>query len=291
MATGLGLIAIMMWGLLAVLTVYTRQVPPFQLLAVCFAIAFALMLVSQMVQGRKPGWPQPLPLAHWLVHAGCLFGFHACYFFAIRYAPAMQVSLIGYLWPLLLGILIAAPGLRRYALTGGLCGLAGAAVLVTGGQALSIEPAYVTGYVLALLCALIWAGYSWFLSRTASSPLHIGWVALLVAGLAWAMHLGIEETFWPTDGSGWLAMLLLGLGPIGGAFYLWDAGMKGANPGLLASCSFATPVISAGALFFAGHSPLTNAVLIPVCLITLGAVICQQAARLQRWRRFYWGQS
>ena len=37
-------------------------------------------------------------------------------------------------------------------------------------------------------------------------------------------------------------MVALGLGPVGGAFVLWDVGMKRGDPRLLGTLAFATPV-------------------------------------------------
>jgi drug/metabolite transporter (DMT)-like permease len=45
----------------------------------------------------------------------------------------------------------------------------------------------------------------------------------LLAGLC---HLLLEKTIWPQTLSQWLALVALGIGPVGAAFYTWDIGMK-----------------------------------------------------------------
>ncbi len=272
-----GVTAILMWGMLAVFSLQTKAIPPFQLLFICFSISFLIMMVLRLCRGQKLLTPPSLTVIQWLVHTGCLFGFHFCYFMAIRFAPAIEVSLIGYLWPLLLGIYVAPQGLRLYALCGGLLGFLGSVYLVMAGATLQIEAEFIFGYLLALLCALIWSGYSWFLSRSHSEVEDIGWVSLVVALLALAAHVIAETSVYTFTPLQWVNAVLLGLGPIGGAFYLWDTAMKKGNQSLLASISFATPVISALALYLFGLSALSSAVITAVCLILAGAMIIHRA--------------
>lgn len=282
MPTLSGLIAVLMWGMLAVFSTFTRDIPPFQLLVVCFSISFLLIVIKRLIQQKPVFNPSSMTPLQWLVHTLCLFGFHFCYFMAIRYAPPIEVSLIGYLWPLLLGIYVAPQGLRLFALAGGLLGFVGSVFLVLSGESLSADVQYLPGYLLAFTCALIWSGYSWFLSRSHSDVEDIGWVSLLVAVLSLIAHLWLEQTRTSLTASELLNAMLLGLGPIGGAFYLWDIGMKNGDQSLLASISFATPVISAVALYVAGFSPLSTAVIVAVSLILSGALITNNAQRIKQ---------
>ena len=93
-ATLIGLAAILMWSLLAVMTVATGTIPAFQLAAMTFAIGGAVGLLTLL---RKPQALQLLrqPAAAWAVGVGGLFGYHALYFLALRFAPpAEQLQLI-----------------------------------------------------------------------------------------------------------------------------------------------------------------------------------------------------
>ena len=71
----------------------------------------------------------------------------------------------------------------------------------------------------------------------------------------------------------WLGILLLGLGPVGGAFYLWDFGLKKGNKQLLASLSFFTPLLSSVLLSLAGLHDWSINIIIAVVLIMLGAAV------------------
>src|SRR3982750_3311514 len=100
-ATLIGLTAILMWSLLAVLTVATGKVPAFQLAAMTFAIG-AAVAVAGGVGGPGSSGAVKQPLGAWVVGVGGLFGYHALYFLALRFAPPAEAGLLNYPWPLLL---------------------------------------------------------------------------------------------------------------------------------------------------------------------------------------------
>src|SRR3546814_19120210 len=90
-----------MWGALALLTTWTGRVPPFQLLALAFGIAFALSIAKWLLRGERPTAYLRHPPAVWLTGIGGLFGYHFFSFMALRNAPAVEASLVAYLCPLL----------------------------------------------------------------------------------------------------------------------------------------------------------------------------------------------
>src|SRR3954467_15961708 len=100
-ATLIGLTAILMWSLLAVLTVATGRIPAFQLAAMTFAIG-ALAAMASWTRRRDAVRALRQPLAVWLVGIGGLFGYHALYFLALRLAPPAEAGLLNYLWALLI---------------------------------------------------------------------------------------------------------------------------------------------------------------------------------------------
>ena len=159
-ATLIGGIAAVLWATLALLTTFVQGVPPFQLVAAAFAIAFAAVFVKWCIEGRAAFARLKQPWPVWLVGVAALFGYHALYFTALGNAPAVEASLICYLWPLLLVLLSALlPGerLRWWHLVGATAGLIGAAVLVTRGGSISFRAEHALGYGAALACALTWS--------------------------------------------------------------------------------------------------------------------------------------
>lgn len=285
MATIIGLVAIVMWGVLAVLGVYASSVPPFQLLFICFSVSALLLFIKRMIKREPLLKPPSLTVTQWVVATCGLFGFHFCYFLALRYAPPIEASLIAYLWPLLLGVAVANSHQRVFAIVGGVLGFVGCGILVTGGQSIQFNSEYTLGYGLALTCALIWSAYSWFMAGTKSDVEDIGWISIAVAVLALISHLGLESSEWDLSLAAWVSAILLGLGPVGGAFYLWDIGLKFGDRQLLASLSFATPVFSSIALFLFGISTLSTAITLAIVLIMTGALVSNALPVLMIKRR------
>lgn len=275
-ATLIGFTAVLMWALLALFTTLSGAVPPFQLLAMTFAIATAIGVVASLARGTGPLAHLRQPWAVWATGVGGLFGYHFFYFLALRNAPAVEASLIAYLWPLLIVVFSALlPGerLRWFHLAGAALGLAGAALLVTRGADLAFDERYTLGYLAALACALIWSSYSIGSRRFGQVPTDaVGGFCAAAAILAVPAHLVFETTVWPNGWVEWLAVLALGLGPVGGAFFTWDIGMKHGDIQVLGAAAYAAPLLSTLILIAAGLAPLTG-VVVGACLLIVGGAV------------------
>lgn len=287
-ATAVGFVAVLLWALLALFTVASGRVPPFQLAAMSFLIAGVIGIVWIVKGGadfrvfRHP-WPV------WALGVGGLFGYHASYFAALRNAPPAEAGLIAYLWPLLIVLFSALlPGerLRAHHILGALLGFAGAALIMTRGESLEIAPEYAFGYGAALLCALIWSSYSVLSRRFAAVPTQVvTGFCLLTAVLSAGAHLLLEETIWPETAIQWLAVLGLGLGPVGLAFYVWDVGVKKGNIQALGASSYAAPLLSTAILIATGYAEFTWPVAAAAVLITGGAVLAARDMLFARSNR------
>jgi drug/metabolite transporter (DMT)-like permease len=275
--TLIGGTAVVLWGALALLTTWTGRVPPFQLVALSFAIAAALGVTKWLITGDRPWRYLQYPAALWLLGIGGLFGYHFFYFMALRNAPAVEASLIAYLWPLLIVLFSALlPGgrLRWWHVVGALVGLAGCILLVTGGGALVIRDDYVVGYLAALACALTWSGYSVLSRRFEAVPTDtVAWYCAASAVLGLICHLAFENTVWPGGLGEWLAILALGLGPVGAAFYAWDQGMKHGDIRVLGAFAYAAPLISTLLLVAFGKAEASWVVGVACAAIIGGAVL------------------
>lgn len=274
-ATLIGFSAIVMWALLALLTARSGTVPPFQLSALTFTIGTAVGVAMGAVVAPKRH--DPIPPIVWLIGIGGLFGYHFFYFTALRNAPAVEASLIAYLWPLLIVVgsaLLPGERLRWHHIAGSALGLAGAFLIVTKGGALSFDAQYAFGYAMAGLCAVTWAAYSLLSRRFPAVPTSVvTWFCAATALLSLVCHLLLEETIWPQTTGQWLAIVGLGLMPVGAAFYTWDHGVKHGNIQVLGAASYAAPLLSTLVLIAAGAATATTSVLFACLLITGGAVL------------------
>jgi drug/metabolite transporter (DMT)-like permease len=280
-ATAVGFLAVLLWALLALLTVGTAPVPAFQLNAVCFAIGGAIGLVWVAKSGGF-GVLRAIPLRVYAFGTAGLFGYHFFYFSALRLAPPAEAGLIAYLWPLLIVLfsgLLPGERLRAGHILGAALAFGGAALIVLRGGA-SFGGAAAPGYALAFLCALTWSGYSVISRRLGQTPTaSVAVFCLATAVLSAVAHLALEETVWPGTALGWVSMALLGLGPVGLAFYVWDIGVKRGDIQLLGTASYAAPLLSTLALVIAGVADPTPLLALAALLITGGAVLAARAGR------------
>jgi drug/metabolite transporter (DMT)-like permease len=275
-ATFIGFIAIAAWALLALLTDMTGNVPPLQLLALTFAVGAVPGLIAMLIQPeRRAALRQPLQV--WALGVGGLFGYHFVYYTALDNAPAIDASLIAYLWPLFIVLgsaLMPGERLKWHHIAGALLGLTGAALIVTKGGSVNFEAKYVFGYAMAGLCALIWSTYSLLSRRNAAVPTDaVTGFCLVTAALGLIAHLAFEQTVWPQASSEWLAIVLLGLIPLGAAFMAWDYGVKHGDIQVLGAASYASPLLSTFVLILAGRAVASNFIIAACLLITFGAVL------------------
>jgi drug/metabolite transporter (DMT)-like permease len=274
--TLIGFTAVLMWATLALLTKLSGPMPPFQLTAMAFTVAFGIGVATWVRSGGNPLHYLKLPYAVWALGITGLFGYHLFYFIALSQAPAVEASLVAYLWPLLIvcfSALLPGERLRWFHGMGALLGFTGAGLLITKGQSLSFEPQYILGYLAALVCALTWSSYSLLSRRFGAIPTNaVGGFCGATAGLAWVCHLSFETTVWP-QASEWLAILALGLGPVGLAFFTWDYGVKHGNIKVLGALSYLAPLFSTLLLIASGLAEATWSVGVACLLIVGGALL------------------
>ena len=256
-ATLRGVAAIGLWASLAVLTTTAAGIPPFQLLALTFGLAGTLGCIWQLRPGGNGAAALRQPLNAAGLAIGGLFGYHALYFIAFSHAPAVNVNLVNYLWPLLIVVFSALlPGVKVYPQQwlATVLGLAGAALVITRGQSLAVETQHVIGYVAALGAALTWGMYSVLNRRfgnAASSAIAGSCLAVGVLGAL--VHLASETWVMPSPGQ-WTAILAMAMGPVGVAFWFWDQGTKHGDIVLLGLASYAAPFLSTLLLLVAGRA-------------------------------------
>lgn len=276
-ASLLALAAIALWGSLAPLGVSLGHVPPF-LLTGC-ALLFGSLIGLVLSKGRVQQWRVPSSTLALGVYG--LFGFHFLLFIALRHAPPVQANLVNYLWPL--GIVLMAPlflpgvQLHRLHVAAALLGFAGAALAIVGGR--DLQGGFAWGYLPALGSAFIWASYSLLTQRVPAFPsAAIGLFGVVSGLLSLLCHALLES---PVDLSprDWALLAAMGLGPLGGAFYLWDAALKRGDARQIGVLSFLTPLLSTLALLWLrGEWPSTSVVL-AAALIIGAAVLGARAGK------------
>jgi len=251
----LALGAIALWSSLASLGVALSHVPPFLLTGLSLMVGG---LIALPLSGFKlTAWRVPLPTLTLGVYG--LFGYHFLLFLALRQAPPVQANLVNYLWPLLIVVLapVLLPGmhLRWQHVVAALMGFTGAAVVILGGAHRGTEtignfiaPNAFWGYLAAAGAAFMWASYSLLTRRVAAFPTAaIGSFAWVSGLLSLLCHTLMEPSVSLTLRDGML-IALMGLGPMGAAFFLWDKALKTGDARHIGILSYLTPLLSTAML-------------------------------------------
>ncbi len=282
--TLLALCAIALWSSLAVLGTLLAHIPPFLLTGLALLI------------GSVPAWPfyrlWRVSRAALAIGVSGLFGYHFLLFMALRHAPAVEANLVNYLWPL--GIVLMAPlflpGVKLTAthLVAAYAGFMGAAVAIVGDSWFSEKAAGTAftgsnalGYALAAIAAFIWASYSLMGKRLSLQGRGFPTAAIglfgLVSGLLSLLCHALLEPSVSLGTRDWMLIILMGLGPLGAAFFLWDAALKKGDARSIGILSYITPLASTALLLVATGKPLTWGVGLATVLILGAAALGSRA--------------
>ena len=276
-ASILALGAIGLWATLAPLGTLLTHVPPFLLTGLGLLVG---SLLGLPLSGFK--------LATWRVPPATLalgvyglFGFHFLLFIALRHAPPVQANLVNYLWPL--GIVLMAPlflpgmRLRGLHIAAALLGFAGAALAILGGR--DLQGGFAWGYLPALGSAFVWASYSLLTQRVPPFPnAAIGLFGLVSGVLSLLCHTLLEAPV-HLSGTDWMLILAMGLGPLGAAFYLWDAALKRGDARQIGVLSFLTPLLSTLALLWVRAEAPSLSIAVAAAMIVGAAVLGSRAGK------------
>jgi len=271
--------AIALWATLASLGVSLRHIPPFLLTGIGLLIGSLLALPFVLRDQRA--WRIPATTLALGVYG--LFGFHLLLFIALRHAPPVEANLVNYLWPLfmvvLAPLLLVGVRLRGVHVVAALLGFAGAAIAILGaGQNAAGQGGWSWGYLPALGSALIWASYSLLSQRVAAFPTAAIGLFSLVSGLLSLLCHSMLEPSVLLSGHDWLLLALMGLGPLGAAFFLWDKALKGGDARQIGILSYLTPLGSTALLMLVSGRALSWSIGLAATMI-LGAAVLGTRAR------------
>jgi drug/metabolite transporter (DMT)-like permease len=193
-----------------------------------------------------------------------LFGvgsYNVLLYLALQTSTAINVTLIGAsmpIWMLFIGAVFYQTKPNVLQLIGAVISLLGVAIVLTRGELASLlSMQMVIGDLLIMLATILWAFYSWMLSRPGSSterqwPWADFLMAQVLVGLLWT---GFFDGFEIATGHAYLDLnlwtgsliLFVAIGPSLIAYRCWGMGVNGAGPTVAA--------------FFANFIPLFTALL------------------------------
>lgn len=282
-ATIVGGSAVFVWATAPSLATIGSNVGALPFVAGSLACGFATLLFARLLRGQPllPMLMVPFP-ALCLMVLGFL-GHNAFFMSALDFAPAGEVTVISYLWPLLVIALQSVFAIARASRLQWIAvGLGFGGFLVFAWPALSFDRiaawdgSVAFGLALALAAALSFATYSALRPRVSGGPVDaVGTACGVAAIIAAGLHFGTGGGMVALDASSLAAMILLGAGPMGLANLMWDHGVRHGDGRLLSACAYLTPIFSTSLLVLLGLAAPTTALAIGGLLII--AAVCLSA--------------
>lgn len=287
-ATVIGFASIVIWGFAALTIHLTRDLPPFEVLTIGFALGGALLTLWGYRQHRNWTFLHQ-PWHYYVIVIALIFINNAGFILGLRLAPIVTASLINYLWPILIVVLsvpLLGRPLRWWHLTGALLGFGGCVWLMTGGTRVGLWSMLSAqdglGYLCAFMAALSWAVYSLILRR---SYKHVPTQALggvfigvsLLSALTLPIGMGFDGSFdtgwrWP-GGAEIVAVFIIGMGTLGLAYACWDYGAKKGDVRVMGVASYMTPLLSTLILAMIGDIIVSGTAWLACLMIIAGAFI------------------
>ena len=259
-ATSIGLIAVLLWSLM---TALMRIVADSFGITLGPALVYTLGSVWLMIVHRA-GSLHRYPWKYVLV-GGTLFVFYETSMalsigLAATAAQSVEVSLINYLWPTMMVLLVAVLARPRRSgavwrvLPGAILSTAGVVLAVGGNSHLDVDA--VMGhiasnplpYALVFAGALAWSVYAVITPLLAKGVDGTTVFFPAVAVFMWTFHFASGEGLpasMPSLGA-WLSVIMAAMG-IAGGYACWGYGILHGNLATLAAASYATPVLSVAA--------------------------------------------
>jgi drug/metabolite transporter (DMT)-like permease len=286
MKTLLGVGAIFLWSCLPVMAKWLDGIPPMQVNMLGLmggGLGFYLLMALRRIARSRNVAPsftfRGLSGRVAVMGIACYFGFHYCYFYALQHAPAVEAFLLIELWPVLLMLALALalgePVKLRH-IAGAAMGLFGVVLAIQAGdhQPEAEATGLGMGHAAAALASLIWAGYSVFARKYASAiPVHAVAVFCLGGGMLAGVAHGAYEDWAAPSATQWLVLGLMAAGPLGGAFFLWNEGMKHGNAMLLGLLALAIPVAGTCLLIAFGFSSMSPAIAVAAAMVAGGGMV------------------
>lgn len=270
-ATMIGSSSIFLWAVWPSLAVFASPTPTFQTLAIGMMVGFLCLAALRLLRGET--LVGMLPGSFGLLVAGVvgILGTNAFNFMAISRISPAQASVIAYLWPMMAIVLAGALGLqrlrRRHLVAVGL-GFAGAVLVIDPFGEASFD---IVGIGCALLAGLSWAGYTTYRMIDDRGPSDAVGIYSLVAAIACLIaHTQLEHTH-AMSAVQILAVLGLGLAPMGLANAVWDYGVSRGDVRTLSILAYGTPLVATLLLVALGLAAVTPMLLVGALLIVAGA--------------------
>lgn len=270
-AVVLALGAVLLWATWPALALVAVPAPPFYVLAVAALAGFIASATTFALRGQTRAF-FATPLRTQVVVALGLLGTNGFFLFAMPRIGAAEASIIGFLWPILLIMILSRrdgvrlTGPQKIGMVAGFAG----AVLVIGP---TLDKEFDLGGILLAFCSgLSFAVYSALRTRGQEAHGVVGPSMGVLALVAFALHL-LTETSVSMDRGQWLSLVCMGVLSLTISNGLWDRATRSGHMATVSSITYLTPLVSLFLLAGLGMEIVSASAVAGGVLVVAGAFI------------------
>jgi drug/metabolite transporter (DMT)-like permease len=175
-----------------------------------------------------------------------IFLYHYAYYQALSRTPLAEGAILATTWSFWIVVfssLILFRKLKFAIILTAIVGMIGAAIVISSGKELAFNMEYMRGYLLALVCGLIWASFSVALSHIKVKKEPMTAFTIYAAILSALLYLATMPHAVPSLKS-LLAAIYLGCIPLGLSFFLWNRAVTGGNMVIIGFLSYLVPPLA-----------------------------------------------
>ena len=267
--------AILCWASLPVATgsglseLTTEELMFYSFISAALFLYLQDVVINKSVRVEFPGWKISL-MGVWGI-----FLYHYIYYIALDNVPLAEGAILATTWSFWIVVFSSLFVFKRLKLSiflTALLGLFGAALVIAAGKDLAFDLGYMKGYLLALLCGLIWSSFSVGLSRIRLKEEPMTAFTLYAAGLSAGLFFITMPHQLPSV-TALLSAIYLGCVPLGLSFFLWNRAMSGGNLVIIGFLSYLTPPLSVLLVAIIHKEPVSGQVLLGMFVILAAALV------------------
>lgn len=203
-----------------------------------------------------------------------IFLYHYIYYLALSHAPLAEGAILATTWSFWIVVfssLLLFKKLKISIIITAVVGMIGAALVISSGKDLSFNLEYMQGYMLALLCGIIWSSFSVALGHFAIKREPMTVFTIYAAILSAILYLVTMPHGVPSMSS-LLSAIYLGCVPLGLSFFLWNRALTGGNMVIIGFLSYFTPPLAVLMVALIHGEKISSQVLVGMVVILAAAI-------------------
>ena len=216
-----------------------------------------------------------------------IFLYHYIYYLALDKAPLAEGAILATTWSFWIVVfssLLLFRKLKLSIIVTALIGLLGAGLVISAGKEVAFTLGNMQGYLLALLCGLIWSSFSVGLAHIKVKKEPMTAFTLYAALLSAILFILSMPHAMPSPAALGSA-IYLGCVPLGLSFFLWNRAMTGGNVVIIGFLSYLTPPLAVLLVAIIHGQSVSGQVLLGMAVIIAASLLGRILVKLEGGKR------